>query len=767
MLVILRRQKYPIKPRLYINLLAIFIVRTFKLFIAALAITLSINAQTGKELYRPVFHYSPGRNWMNDPNGLVYYNGKYHLFYQYNPNGAQWGNSSWGHAVSTDLINWEEKPVAIPAQNGMLAFSGSVVVDWNNTSGFGINGKPPLVAIYTGSGGGVQNQRLAYSNDEGDTWINYGQNPVLSLNNNQFRDPKVFWHEQTQKWIMSVSLGDYQSISFYKSADLKNWSLLSGFGSKGNVSGSWECPDLVKLPVDNNPTDSRWVLVHSVVPTAQYFIGNFDGQNFSWERSLPTGILIDDFEGGNYNRWTATGNSFGPGPVRGIGTYSGYLGNQLLNSAFDANGGQGKLTSSDFVIQKNFISFLIGGGHHPNGTYINLVINNQPIRRSTGSNENILKWKSWDVSSLIGQTAHIEVVDSVLGRWSHINIDHIIQTDGINDELNFGQVDYGKDFYALQTFSDLPNGRKVWMAWMNQWVYAASTPTTPWKGIMSIPREIKLERHSGQVKLVQKPVDELKTLRKESLSLKKTTLSLINSTIHNMINTPGSNSFFKQFELKAKITVGNKSGFSLKFKKNASLYTEFIFDFTNREIRFDRTTSTIGNLDENFKDIQVAPLVIENGYFDLQLFVDNCSAELFSAGGQVVMSNQIFPDSSATGIELTSLSEDFIFEEFDIWKLEKNNRVPVPNTMKSALFQVYPNPLTANNSLAIRIKDDYIGNVSFRLFNSAGMLISEFRPEGNLALLPENKFGKARGIYFLTGSNGQITQTEKLLILRN
>ena len=150
---------------------------------------------------------------MNDPNGLVYYNGKYHIFYQYNPYGTQVANISWGHAISKDLVTWEEKPVAIPAQNGVQAYSGSVVVDWNNTSGFGINGKPPLVAIYTGASN-VQDQRIAYSNDEGMTWTNYKENPVLTMNNNQFRDPKVIWHKETQKWIMVVSQGSFQGIRF-------------------------------------------------------------------------------------------------------------------------------------------------------------------------------------------------------------------------------------------------------------------------------------------------------------------------------------------------------------------------------------------------------------------------------------------------------------------------------------------------------------------------------------------------------------------------
>ena len=196
----------------------------------------------GGELYRPTFHFSPRINWMNDPNGLVCYNGKYHLFYQCNPSGIEPGNTSWGHAISTDLVNWQEQPVAIPVQNGVMAYSGSVVVDWNNTSGFGINGNPPLIAIYTGKTN-VEDQRIAYSNDEGLTWTNYDQNPVLEMNNNQFRDPKVIWHKESQKWIMAVAIPAYQGIRFYSSTNLKNWTHLTAFGSVGNLNGLWECPD--------------------------------------------------------------------------------------------------------------------------------------------------------------------------------------------------------------------------------------------------------------------------------------------------------------------------------------------------------------------------------------------------------------------------------------------------------------------------------------------------------------------------------------------
>jgi sucrose-6-phosphate hydrolase SacC (GH32 family) len=490
---------------------------------------------------------------MNDPNGLVYYNGKYHLFYQYNPYGLQPGNNSWGHAVSSDLVNWKEEPVAIPAQNGVLAYSGSVVVDWNNTSGFGINGQPPLVAIYTGKTN-VEDQRIAYSNDEGLTWTNYDQNPVLEMNNNQFRDPKVVWHQDSQKWIMVVAVPAYQGIRFYSSPNLKDWTLLTGFGSAGNISAFWECPDFFKLPVDDISNKMKWVLVHSV-GTAQYFIGDFDGQHFSWENISPSGILIDDFESTSYPKWRTSGTSFGAGPATGNGTFSGYLGSRLIVSG---NESEGKIISQDFTIQKNNISFLIGGGYNPGKAYIKLVVNGQTVKTSTGMNEDLLKWRNWDVSTLIGKVAHIEIVDSVITvSWGsgHINIDHIIQTDVPFESPNYGQVDRGKDFYALQSFSDIPapDGRRIWLAWLNNWSYASQLPTNPWKGMMSIPREVKLETHNGQIKLVQKPVRELDILRKDTLNFRNTNLSVINSAIKSSV--------YKRFELKAKIATANKKDF--------------------------------------------------------------------------------------------------------------------------------------------------------------------------------------------------------------
>jgi sucrose-6-phosphate hydrolase SacC (GH32 family) len=736
-------------------------VKTIKLLILIFFTAFSSTAQVGNELYRPVFHYSPGYNWMNDPNGLVYYNGKYHIFYQYNPYGIQVANISWGHAISTDLISWEEKPVAIPAQNGVQAYSGSIVVDWNNTSGFGINGKPPLVAIYTGASN-IQDQRVAYSNDEGMTWTNYKENPVLTMNNNQFRDPKVIWHPETQKWIMAVSQGSYQGIRFYSSSNLRNWTLLTGFGSTGNVSGFWECPDFFKLPVDNDSTKNKWVLVHSISPTAQYFIGNFDGQHFSWENIVPSGILIDDFEGINYGNWTIKGTAFGAGSAKGNGTFSGFLGNRLIISG---NESQGKLVSADFNIQKSYISFLIGGGYNPGKAYIKLVVNGQPVRTSTGINEDLMKWRNWDVSGLIGKTAHIEIVDSVSDRWGHINVDHIIQSNSINDFINTGQVDYGKDFYAVQSFSDVPNTRRIWIAWMNNWNYATAVPTSPWKGEMSIPREVKLETHNGQIKLVQKPVEELKVLRKKGLRFTNTNLSEINNSLRTELNNSFNDPIFKQFELKAKLAVENKSGFSLKFKKFGLQYSEFVFDFINKEIRFNRSNSGGLSGDPLFRQIQVAPLIIEDGFIDLHLFVDNSSAELFSAGGQVVMSNQIFPDKISNKIELTALDEEIVFEKFDIWRIGKPDLSPNIIPEKYPLFSVYPNPVINGNGMTIKIKDSLSEIVTFKLFNASGKLVLEFQSATNSIIIPKNKLPGTNGLYFLSGSNGISTQTEKILVL--
>ena len=245
------------------------------------------------EKYRPSYHFSPLSGWMNDPNGMVYNNGEYHLYYQHNPYGSRWSNMNWGHASSKDLIHWEYQTEAIAPDSLGSIFSGSAIMDKKNTAGFGENA---LIAIYT-SAGKTQTQSIAYSTDNGKTFTKYSQNPVLADPKIvDFRDPKVFWHNKSNQWVMALATS--QTISFYGSKNMKEWNKLSEFGEGiGDHGGVWECPDL--FPLKYNGQD-KWVLLVSINPggpnggsATQYFIGDFDGQNFKPDMSVPYPIWID------------------------------------------------------------------------------------------------------------------------------------------------------------------------------------------------------------------------------------------------------------------------------------------------------------------------------------------------------------------------------------------------------------------------------------------------------------------------------------------
>ena len=283
-------------------------------FSSGCAVQPDLSAANYQQAFRPQLSYSPARNWMNDPNGLVYYEGEYHLFYQYNPNGSTWGDMSWGHAVSRDMIHWQELPLALTVEKDaqgsvtQMFFSGSVVVDQANTSGLGQPGRPAMIALYTSvypqtqefANGksvrpGTQAQSLAYSLDRGRSWRQYSGNPVIPLppapyadEYRDFRDPKVFWYAPQKKWVMVLVLPNQHKALFYTSRDLLHWDWLSEFGPENAVGGAWECPDLIELPVDGDVSRRKWVLVISLNPGGpaggsgtQYFVGTFDGTTFA------------------------------------------------------------------------------------------------------------------------------------------------------------------------------------------------------------------------------------------------------------------------------------------------------------------------------------------------------------------------------------------------------------------------------------------------------------------------------------------------------
>ena len=361
------------------------------------------------EAYRPQLQYTPAKNWMNDPNGLVWFDGEYHLFYQYNPNGATWGDMSWGHAVSPDLVHWEELPVALPVEKDaqgrvtQMFFSGSAVADTKNTSGFGQAGKPAMVAIYTSvypqtttlANGrtveaGTQAQSIAYSTDRGRSWTQYAGNPVIALppapyqdQFREFRDPKVFWYEPEQKWVMVAVLSQLHKAVLFSSKNLKDWTFMSEFGPANAVGGVWECPDLFELAVDGDKDKKKWVLVINLNPGAvaggsgaQYFTGSFDGKTFRADNvhdaAPPPGTVLADFESaGTFEQlgWTATGDFVGAGPAAGTlpgqQQVSGYAGSRLVNTFIDHDQSVGTITSPTFKVSSRYVNLLVGGGRHP------------------------------------------------------------------------------------------------------------------------------------------------------------------------------------------------------------------------------------------------------------------------------------------------------------------------------------------------------------------------------------------------------------------
>lgn len=279
-----------------------------------------------KESFRPVYHHTPAYGWMNDPNGMFYKDGVYHLYFQYNPYGSVWGNMHWGHSTSTDLMHWKFEGCAIVPDAWGAIFSGSCVVDHENTAGFG---KEAVVAFYTSAKstpwGDIQMQGMAYSLDNGKTFTKYEGNPILTSSEKDFRDPKVFWYAPGKHWVMILAVGQHMEI--YSSVNLKEWKKESEFGAmQGAHGGVWECPDLVEIPVEGT-REKKWVLICNLNPggpfggsAAQYFVGSFDGKKFVNES--PTQTKWMDWGKDNYA--TVTWNNAPDGRCIALGWMSNW-----------------------------------------------------------------------------------------------------------------------------------------------------------------------------------------------------------------------------------------------------------------------------------------------------------------------------------------------------------------------------------------------------------------------------------------------------------
>ncbi|HVU07442.1 MAG TPA: glycoside hydrolase family 32 protein [Verrucomicrobiae bacterium] len=623
------------------------------------------------EPFRPQFHFTPEKNWMNDPNGLVYYEGEYHLFYQYNPFGDKWGHMSWGHAVSHDLIHWKHLPLALAEENGVMIFSGSAVVDWKNTSGFGKNGNPPIVATYAGNytQKPLQNENIAYSNDRGRTWTKYSGNPVIDIGSKDFRDPKVFWHEPTKRWIMVVALSADHKIRFYASPNLKQWTSLSDFGPAGATSGVWECPDLFPLPVNFDTNQIKWVLIVGVGSGApaggtgvQYFIGNFDGTNFtqddvSLSGSKPVGDadeVLADFEGDNYGNWKITGNAFGSGPVHPDASVTGYLGRKLVDSFGSSDSNQGTLTSPEFVVDRDYLSFLIGGGAHPGKVGMNLIVKGAIVKTATGNNSSSLRWQSWDVRQYRGKSAQLEIFDNDTNNdWGHIYVDQITLGNSPVSATadNALWADYGPDFYAAASWSDIPksDGRRIWIGWMNNWQYGQDLPTSPWRSAMSVPRELSLIATGEGIRLAQQPVAELNQLREFfPLTFSGGSFADASRWLMNHTNLP------PLLDVEMTFTkVSNESPFAVILQTGLNQQISIACEPALNQLIVDRRQSGLTAFNRDFSGRYRAPLNLTNGCYKLRLLVDTSSLETFVQDGKVVLTSLMFPNAGPRNLRLT------------------------------------------------------------------------------------------------------------------
>ncbi len=648
--------------------------------------------------------FSPRENWLNDPNGLVYANGTYHMFYQYNPNGTGWGFMSWGHATSTDLVRWEEQDLALSYQPSQatraedlteMIFSGSAVVDQQNVAGFG---EGALLAFYTshypkGSpdypNRVIQAQSLAYSTDGGSTWTKHEGNPLIDIGSADFRDPKVipYTDGDSQKWVMLVTLSVERKVAIYESANLLDWKRASTFGPVNAVNGLWEMPDLFPLPVDGNESNTKWVMLLSVgdggAPNGgsgvQYFVGDFDGTTFTADNTpgaaveSQKGQLFEDFESG-YSKWSATGEAFGSSPVEGTlpdqQTVTGYEGQYLVNSYRNGDTSTGTLTSDAFPVEADYLHFLIGGGHHPatenDETTFNLHIGDQRVASATGDDAELLSWQSFDVSQYRGESAYLTIVDNNTGGWGHINVDHIWFSDeSFEPEDTALWIDHGPDFYAPITFANMPSDRRVTIGWANNWRYAGAIPTGDWRGSMSLARELGLKTIDGEIQLVQTPAEEVQSLRDESRYTSLTDIVLNNESAI----LDGESFDARAAEVSARFSLGAASEVGIRLESEEGETLIVGYSVAEGELFVDRRAANRQFIHPNINAVHHGPMSLDSGEIEIRIYFDRSMVEVFGNGGETVLASRFFMSEGERTLHLYSKGGDAEVKSAQAWSL--------------------------------------------------------------------------------------------------
>ena len=511
----------------------------FLLFFACDPGKRSENQAVSRERHRLQIHFSPKENWMNGPAGLVCVDGLFHAFFPVSAGGANKTPTHWGHAVSPDLIHWEQKQIALYPDSLGSIISGSVVVDSYNSSHFGAIENPPIISIFTYHNyekesigdTDIENIGVAYSLDKGDTWVKYENNPVLlNSGNRDFKDPKVFWHEPTKQWIMVLAVSG--RIHLYSSKNLKEWVFISEFGKNiGDEEYTWGSPDLFELPVSNGD-ESKWILTVNV-----HF--GFSGEWF-------TGYFVGDFDG---------------------------------------------------------------------------------IRFSSTQND---------------------------PQW----------------------MDYGNDNNDGSVFNHMKDGRKVWMGWMSNWKYAAEVPTKTWKGSLTIPRRLGLEKVNERYLLTSMPVKELQGLYKEQILIEDIEIAqdIQKEGIYNISSllpfAPTPLDIQIRFNTDNFDQIGFAEKFGIRFRNTHNESITIGYNSFDGVFYIDRTNSTSEALNK-FSGIHFFSYPVEeSAIIDMRIILDVSSLEFFAMGGKVVMTEQFFPTSEFDIIELFSENGKVVSKDISITELK-------------------------------------------------------------------------------------------------